>query len=87
MTYCPGGTGVSVQACPNTLIQGNRIGTDVGGLSPDGAVRLEQTDCRGESTGTPRVIVDGNVLPTVNATDAATIAAALRGIVPQGRVA
>ena len=26
-----GGTGVSVQACPNTLIQGNRIGTDVSG--------------------------------------------------------
>jgi len=59
----------------------------VGGLSPDGAVRLEQTDCRGESSGTPRVVVDGNVLPTVSAADAATIAAALRGTVPQGRAA
>ena len=42
---------------------GSTSATDVGGVSPDGAVRLEATDCRGESRGTPRVIVDGSVLP------------------------
>jgi NADH:ubiquinone oxidoreductase subunit E len=64
-----------------------QLSTDVGGLSPDGAVRLETTDCRGESRDTPRVIVDGSVLPRATATDAATIAAALRATVPQGGVA
>ncbi|MBX3028603.1 MAG: NAD(P)H-dependent oxidoreductase subunit E [Chloroflexi bacterium] len=63
------------------------LGADVGGISPDGAVRLEATDCRGSSQGTPRVIVDGQVLPRVDAADATTIAAALRGAVPQGRSA
>jgi NADH:ubiquinone oxidoreductase subunit E len=63
------------------------LGTDVGGISPDGAVRLETTDCRGESRGTPRVIVDDSVLPRATATDAVTIAAALRATVPQGRSA
>lgn len=63
------------------------LGTDVGGISPDGAVRLETTDCRGESRDTPRVVVDGNVLPRATATDAVTIAAALRATVPQGRTA
>ena len=40
-------------------------------MSPDGAVRLETTDCRGESAGTPRVVVDGNPLPRASAADAA----------------
>lgn len=63
------------------------LGAEVGGISPDGAVRLETTDCRGESRETPRVIVDGSVLPKARATDAAAIAAALRATVPQGRSA
>jgi len=63
------------------------LGADVGGISPDGAVRLETTDCRSESRTTPRVIVDGSVLPRATATDAVTIAAALRATVPQGRTA
>ena len=75
-----------------TLLGGGRVlaafrehlGTDVGGVSPDGAVRLEATDCRGESAGTPRVVVDGNVLPRATAADAATIAAALRATVRPG---
>jgi NADH:ubiquinone oxidoreductase subunit E len=63
------------------------LGTDTGGVSPDGAVRLEQTDCRGTSVGVPRVEVDGEVLPRVSASDAVTIAAALRAHVAQGRPA
>ena len=63
------------------------LGTDVGGISPDGAVRLETTDCGGTSSGSPRVEVDGQVLPRSSAEDAATIAAALRATVSQGRPA
>jgi NADH:ubiquinone oxidoreductase subunit E len=63
------------------------LGTDIGGVSPDGAVRLEQTDCRGTSVGVPRVEVDGEALPRVSVADAATIAAALRTHVSQGRPA
>ncbi len=63
------------------------LGTDVGGVSPDGAVRLEQTNCGGASVGVPRVEVDGEVLPHVSADDAVKIAAALRTHVVQGRPA
>jgi NADH:ubiquinone oxidoreductase subunit E len=63
------------------------LGTDVGGVSPDGAVRLETTDCRGEAQGSPRVVVDGEVLPHSSVEDAITIAAALRAHVAQGRPA
>jgi NADH:ubiquinone oxidoreductase subunit E len=60
------------------------LGTDVGGVSPDGAVRLEQTDCLGEAVGVPRVMVDGEILPRITLKDAATISAALRANVAQG---
>jgi formate dehydrogenase subunit gamma len=63
------------------------LGTDVGGVSPDGAVRLETTDCQGGSSGSPCVEVDGQVLPRASAEDAVRIAAALRGHVSQGRPA
>jgi NADH:ubiquinone oxidoreductase subunit E len=63
------------------------LGTDVGGVSPDGAVRLEQTDCGGTSVGVPRVEVDGEILPRITVDDAITISAALRAHVAQGRPA
>ncbi len=92
----PGSHVVAVCRCTQcTLLGGGRVlaafrehlGTDIGGVSPDGAVRLETTDCHGESPETPRVVVDGNVLPKATAADAATIAAALRPAVAQGRAA
>ena len=75
-----------------TLLGGGRVlaafrehlGTDVGGVSPDGAVRLGTTECRGASAGTPWVEVDGEVLPRSSVEDAVTIAAALRANVAQG---
>jgi NADH-quinone oxidoreductase subunit E len=78
-----------------TLAGGGRIlaafrehlGTDVGGVSPDGAVRLETTDCHGASPGVARVEVDSEILPRSSPEDAATIAAALRAHVPKGRAA
>jgi NADH:ubiquinone oxidoreductase subunit E len=91
-------TGHVVRVCRCTqcaLLGGGRVlaafrehlGTDVGGVSPDGAVRLETTDCGGTSATTPHVEVDGQMLPRASAGDAATIAAALRATVEQGRPA
>ena len=54
------------------------LGTDVGGVSPDGAVRLGTTECRGSSRGSAYVEVDGVPLPRSSVQDAITIAAALR---------
>lgn len=78
-----------------TLLGGGRVlaafrehlGTDVGGVSPDGAVRLGVTECGGTSSGSAYVEVDGEPLPRSSAADAATIAAALRTNVPQGDAA
>jgi len=78
-----------------TLLGGGRVlaafrehlSADVGGVSPDGAVRLDTTSCGGASEGTAYVEVDGEPLPKSSPEDAATIAAALRSNVPQGEVA
>jgi len=92
----PSGHVVRVCRCTQcTLLGGGQVlaafrehlGTDVGGVSPDGAVRLETTDCNGESSGSARVEVDGELLPRSSAEDAAKIAAALRADVPQGQPA
>ena len=87
---------VRVCRCTNcTLLGGGRVlaafrehlGTDVGGVSPDGAVRLQVTECGGASEGSPYVEVDGEPLPKSSPGDAAVIAAALRANVPQGEAA
>jgi NADH-quinone oxidoreductase subunit E len=92
----PSGHVVRVCRCTQcTLLGGGRVlaafrehlGTDVGGISPDGAVRLGTSDCGGSSVGSPHVEVDGQVLPRSSAEDAAAIAAALRATVSQGRPA
>ncbi len=92
----PVGHVVRVCRCTQcTLLGGGRVlaafrehlATDVGGVSPDGAVRLDTTDCRGISRGTAYVEIDGEVLPKSSPNDAATIAAALRASVPQGGAA
>jgi NADH-quinone oxidoreductase subunit E len=91
-----GGHVVRVCRCTQcTLLGGGRVldafrehlGTDVGGVSPDGAVRLATTDCNGESRGSAYVEVDGESLPKSSPEDAATIASALRANVPQGEPA
>ena len=92
----PVGHVVRVCRCTQcTLLGGGRVlaafrehlGTDVGGVSPDGAVRLATTDCGGASSGSAYVEVDGEALPKSSPEDAATIAAALRANVPQGEAA
>ncbi len=92
----PTGHTVAVCRCATcTLLGGGRalaafedhLGTQVGGVSPDGAVRLVQTDCHGESRGTPAVLVDGEILPHFTIDDAAVISTALRAHLAQGRPA
>lgn len=92
----PSGHVVRICRCPQCNMLGGgtvlaafreHLGTDIGGVSPDGAVRLETTHCGGESQGSARVEIDGEILPKSSAADAATIAAALRADVPQGQPA
>ena len=92
----PVGHVVRVCRCTQcTLLGGGRVlaafrehlATDVGGVSPDGAVRLDATSCGGSSEGSAYVEIDGEPLPKSSAEDAATIAAALRANVPQGNAA
>ena len=89
----PAGHTVAVCRCSTcSLLGGGRVlaafeeglGTRVGGISPDGAVRLRQIDCHGDASGTPRVTVDGEILPRASAADAMTVSAALRAHVAQG---
>jgi len=89
----PTGHVVAVCRCPTCTRLGSgkilaafedHLGTTVGGVSPDGAVRLQQADCRGDSVDTPRVTVDGEILPRVSVPDAITLSAALRSHVAQG---
>ena len=68
-------------------VRREHLGTDVGGVSPDGAVRLDTTECGGASQDTPYVEIDGEPLPKSSPEDAAKIAAALRANVPQGEAA
>jgi NADH:ubiquinone oxidoreductase subunit E len=92
----PVGHVVRVCRCTScTLLGGGRVldafrehlATDVGGVSPDGAVRLATTSCGGASEASAYVEVDGEPLPKSSPEDAATIAAALRANVPQGEAA
>jgi NADH-quinone oxidoreductase subunit E len=78
-----------------TLLGGGRVlaafrehlATDVGGVSPDGAVRLDVTACGGTASGSPYVEVDGEPLPKSSPEDAVIIAAALRANARQGEAA
>ena len=76
----------SVTAPRYTLLGGGRVlaafrehlTTGVGGVSPDGAVRLDATSCGGSSEGAAFVEIDGKPLPNSGPKSATTIAAALR---------
>ena len=87
---------VAICRCTGCILRGGgrvlaaferHLGTAIGGVSPDGGVRLVAGDCAGEARTTPWVAVDGNVLPRIDDTDAATIAAGMRATVAQGRPA
>ena len=64
------------------------LSAPVGGLSPDGLVRLVSASCAGESPGVPLVMVDGDRQPNITPERAVEIAAHLRaGHIPTGRSA
>lgn len=63
------------------------LGTGVGGVSPDGAVRFEAADCGGEPDRQPYVTLDGAALAGMTPERATELAASLRAGVPQGRPA
>jgi NADH:ubiquinone oxidoreductase subunit E len=54
------------------------LATDVGGVSPDGAVRLVAVDCGGASRDHPLVTVDGEAQRDITPQAAAELAARLR---------
>jgi NADH:ubiquinone oxidoreductase subunit E len=54
------------------------LGTDIGGVTADGAVRFVAADCGGESVGDPLVTLDGQAQPDMTADEARKLAERLR---------
>ena len=80
-------TEIGVCRCPTcTRLGGGRVrdalaaalGTDVGGVSPDGLVRFVGIECGGESRTEPMVTLDGQIQPTLTPDKAAKLAQTLR---------
>jgi NADH:ubiquinone oxidoreductase subunit E len=80
-------TEIGICRCPNCLALGGgamrqqieeALATGVGGVSPDGAVRLVGVNCGGESTGGPLLAINGQPQPPMSAQDAARLARDLR---------
>lgn len=78
---------IGVCRCPTcTMLGGGRIrdalvaalGTDVGGVTADGAVRFVGVECGGESRDEPYVTLDGQVQPGMTADKARSLAESLR---------
>lgn len=86
---------IGICRCPTCMTLGSgpirraleeALATEVGGVSPDGAVRLVAVDCGGESTAEPLVTVDGQPRRGLNAEGAAELARELRaGAASQAR--
>jgi NADH-quinone oxidoreductase subunit E len=91
----PSGHVIAVCRCPSCAIRGGgriaaaleeALGTDIGGTSPEGAVRLVAVDCQGEAGSEPLVTVDGTVERGVTPERARALAERLRAAaVPAGR--
>jgi len=73
--------------CASCLMQGagrlrealvEALGTDIPGTSPDGAVRVEFTDCHGDAGGDPYVTTDGQRLPGTSTGELTQLAHRLR---------
>ena len=78
---------IGICRCPTcTVLGGGKIrdalvaalGTDVGGVTIDGAVRFVPADCGGESRDEPLVTLDGQPQPGMTAAKAASLAESLR---------
>jgi NADH:ubiquinone oxidoreductase subunit E len=78
---------IGVCSCPTCALNGAgrirdalvaALGTDVGGVTPDGAVRFVAADCGGESRDEPLVTLDGQPQPGMTADKARALAEKLR---------
>jgi NADH:ubiquinone oxidoreductase subunit E len=88
LVFEPGRTSeIGICRCATcTLLGGGRIrdalvaalGTDVGGVTADGAVRFSAADCGGESRDEPLVTLDGQPQPGMTADKARSLAESLR---------
>jgi NADH:ubiquinone oxidoreductase subunit E len=80
-------TEISICRCPSCLALGggalrraleDALATQVGGVSPDGTVRLSSIDCGGESTDGPRLAINGQLQPAMTVAAAGALARDLR---------
>jgi NADH-quinone oxidoreductase subunit E len=80
-------TEIGLCRCPNCISLGGgpvraaleqALSTGVGGVSPDGSVRLTGVDCGGASTGGPLITIDGQPQPPMTADEASRLARDLR---------
>ncbi len=88
LVFEPGSVAViGICRCPTCLLLGagrlrealvEALATDVGGVSPDGAVRLVGVDCGGSSTDEPLVTLDGQPQQGLTPQRAAELASRLR---------
>jgi NADH:ubiquinone oxidoreductase subunit E len=78
---------IGICRCPTCLLLGagrirdalvDALATDVGGVSPDGSVRLVGVDCGGTSSGAPLVTLDGQAQPDVTPATIRQLAERLR---------
>jgi NADH:ubiquinone oxidoreductase subunit E len=78
---------IGICRCPTCLLLGagrlrqalvEALATDVGGVSPDGAVRLVGVECGGASSGEPLVTLDGEPQAGLTPAAAAELATRLR---------
>jgi NADH:ubiquinone oxidoreductase subunit E len=78
---------IGICRCPTCMMLGAgrirdaleaALGTDVGGVSPEGAVRLVGVECGGESRDAPLVTLDGQPQPEITADAARHLAERLR---------
>jgi len=88
-------TEIGICRCPTCLTLGGgrlrraleeALSTEVGGVSPDGAVRLAAIDCGGGSTSEPLITINGQPQAGLGAEQAAKLAGELRAkAAQQGR--
>ena len=97
LVFEPGRTAqIGICRCPTCLLLGAgpirdalvaALGTDVGGASPEGAVRLVGAECGGDSRETPLVTLDGQPQPDITPATATQLAEQLRAKSTQTGVA
>jgi NADH:ubiquinone oxidoreductase subunit E len=90
----PSGHVIAICRCPSCAFRGAGKVTEaleaalsarIGGVSPDGRVRLEATDCHGAVPAGVFLTVDGALQATANPTTATKLATRLRAAAPAGR--